>query len=135
MDIVYYIIGLIIGSILFTILWGVLFLQIKNLFIRYTPLFLSTFIQTVNTGSFILAIGLSLSSIPFYGLDYLTTGPLGFVSQDRVFKNTVFDQYNVKDSVLGLGISSQFASVDIDVSPFDRGRYLLFPERTYAFCF
>ena len=131
----FYIIGLVSGSILFAILWGVLFLQIKNLFIAYTPLFLSSFVQTVNTGSFVLAIALSLSSIPFYGLDYLTTGPLGFVSQDRVFKNTVFDQYNVKDSVLGLGISSQFASVDIDVSPFDRGRYLLFPERTLPFAF
>ena len=114
---------------------GSFVLTIKNFFIRYTPLFLSSFIQTINTGSFILAIGLSLSSIPFYGLDYLTTGPLGFVSQDRVFKNTVFDQYNIKDSVLGLGISSQFDSVDVDVSPFDSGRYLVFPERTLPFDF
>jgi len=130
-----YIFGLSIGCILFTILWGFIFLQIKNLFIRYTSLFLSNFIQTINTGSFILAIALSLSSIPFYGFDYLATGPLGFVSQDKIFKNTIFDQYNVKDSVLGLGISSQFASVDIDVSPFDRGRYIVFPERTMPFDF
>lgn len=130
-----YIIGLISGSVFFAIFWGFLFLQIKNIFLKYTPLFLSSFIQTVNTGSFVLAIGLSLSSIPFYGLDYLTTAPLGFVSQDRIFKNTIFDQYNIKDSVLGLGISSQFASVDIDVTPFDRGRYLLFPERTLPFAF
>ena len=125
-----YILGLITGCCFFSILWGFILLQIKKFFIGYTPLFLSTFVQTINTGTFILAIGLSLSSIPFYGLDYLTTGPFGFVSQDKVFKNSVFDQYNIKDSVLGLGISSQFASVDIDVSPFDRGRYLLFPERT-----
>lgn len=130
-----YVIGLIFGCISFSLLWGVIFFQIKNIFIKYTPLFLSSFIQTINTGSFVLAIGLCLSSIPFYGFDYLTTGPLGFVSQDRVFKNTVFDQYNVKDSVLGLGISSQFASVDIDVSPFDRGRYLLFPQRTLPYDF
>lgn len=131
----FYIFGLIIGCILFTILWGILFLEIKNLFIRYTPLFLSNFIQSINTGSFILAIGLSLSSIPFYGFDYLATAPIGFVSQDRIFKNTIFDQYNIKDSVLGLGISSQFASVDIDISPFDRGRYEIFPERTMPFAF
>lgn len=131
----FYIFGLLIGCILFTIFWGFVFLQIKTLFIRYTPLFLSNFIQTINTGSFILAIALSLSSIPFYGFDYLVTGPIGFVSQDRIFKNTIFDQYNIKDSVLGLGISSQFASVDIDVSPFDRGRYEVFPERTMPFAF
>jgi hypothetical protein len=130
-----YLAGIGVGSIVFTVLWGVLLFQIKNWFIQYTPLFLSSFIQTINTGSFILAIGLSLSSLPFYGLDYLTTGPLGFVSQDKVFKNTVLDQYNVKDSVLGLGISSQFDSVDIDISPFDRGRYLIFPERTMPFGF
>lgn len=126
----FYLVGIGLGSIFFTLLWGLLLIQVKNWFIRYTPLFLSSFIQTINTGSFVLAIALSLSSLPFYGLDYLTTGPLGFVSQDKVFKNTVFDQYNVKDSVLGLGISSQFDSVDIDISPFDRGRYLIFPERT-----
>lgn len=131
----FYLLGIAGGSIFFTFIWGFLLLQIKNLFIRYTPLFLSSFIQTINTGSFILAIGLSLSSIPFYGLDYLSTGPLGFISQDKAFKNTVLDQYNVKDSVLGLGISSQFDSVDVDISPFDRGRYLVFPERTMPFAF
>ncbi len=130
-----YIVGIILGSILFTLGWGWLLLQLKNLFIRYTPLFLSSFIQTINTGSFILAVGLSLSSIPFYGLDYLATGPLGFVSQDKAFKNTLLDQYNIKDSVLGLGISSQFDTLDIDVSQFDRGRYLIFPERTMPFDF
>jgi len=130
-----YLFGIAVGSTFFTFIWGAFFLQIKNLFIRYTPLFLSSFVQTINTGSFILAIGLSLSSIPFYGLDYLSTAPLGFVSQDKVFKNTVFDQYNLKDSVLGLGISSQFDSIDMDVSPFDRGRYLVYPERTIPFAF
>ena len=130
-----YLLGIGVGSTFFTFLWGAFFLQIKNLFIRYTPLFLSSFVQTINTGSFILAIGLSLSSIPFYGLDYLSTAPFGFVSQDKVFKNTVFDQYNLKDSVLGLGISSQFDSIDMDVSPFDRGRYLVYPERTIPFAF
>jgi hypothetical protein len=130
-----YILGIAVGSTFFTIIWGVMLIQIKNGFIRYTPLFLSSFIQTINTGSFVLAIALSLSSIPFYGLDYLTTGPLGFVSQDKVFKNTILDQYNVKDSVSGLGISSQYTSVDVDISSFDRGRYLVFPERTMPFAF
>ena len=75
-------------------------MQIKNIFIRYTPLFLSSFIQTVNTGSFILAIALSLSSIPFYGLDYLTTGPHGFISQDKSFKNTIFNNVDFKNNTI-----------------------------------
>lgn len=130
-----YIIGLLIGSIFYTIIWGIVLLQIKNICIKYTPLFISTFIQQVNKATFILAIALSLSSIPFYGLDYLLTSSFGFVSQDKIFKNTVFDQYNIKDSVVGLGISSQFDSVDLDVSPFDRGRYLLYPEKVFPFSF
>ena len=132
---IFYLLGLIIGSIFYTGLWGLFFLTLKNVIIKYTPLFISSFIQQINRGTFVLAIGLSLSSIPFYGLDYLITGPLGFVSQDKIFKNTVFDQYNVKDSVVGLGISSQFDSVDIDVTPFDRGRYTLYPEKVYPFSF
>lgn len=131
----FYLIGLGVGSICFTILWGLTFLFIKNSIIKYTPIFISSFVQQINRGTFVIAIALSLSSIPFYGLDYLLTGPLGFVSQDRVFKNTVFDQYNIKDSVVGLGISSQFDSVDIDVSPFDRGRYTLYPEKVFPFSF
>lgn len=130
-----YLFGLLIGSIFYTLIWGYIFLLIKNICIKYTPLFISTFIQQINRGTFILAIALSLSSIPFYGLDYLITNPLGFVSQDKIFKNTVFDQYNIKDSVVGLGISSQFDSVDIDISPFDRGRYLLYPEKVFPFSF
>lgn len=130
-----YILGLFIGSVFYTVIWGYIFLCIKNVFIKYTPLFISTFIQQINRGTFIIAIALSLSSIPFYGLDYLITNPLGFVSQDKIFKNTVFDQYNIKDSVVGLGISSQFDSVDIDISPFDRGRYLLYPEKVFPFSF
>jgi hypothetical protein len=124
----FYIIGLLVGSIFFTILWGFLFLGIKIVCLRYTPLLTSKFIQSVNFGSLICAIGLSFSSIPFYGIDYLLTNPLGFVSNDRVFKNTILDQYYLKDSIKGLGLSSQYTSVDLEVSPFDRGRYLLYPE-------
>ena len=131
----FYLIGLLIGSTFFTIIWGLTFLLIKNCIITYTPIFISSFVQQINRGTFVIAIALSLSSIPFYGLDYLLTGPLGFVSQDKVFKNSVFDQYNIKDSVVGLGISSQFDSVDIDVSPFDRGRYTLYPEKVFPFSF
>ena len=123
-----YIFGIFVGSILFNFLWGFFFLEIKKWCIRYTPLFLSSFIQTINKVSFILALSLSLSTLPFYGFDYLITNPLGFISQDRVFKNTILDQYNVKDSLELLGASSNLQSLDIDISNFDRGRYIIFPE-------
>ena len=120
-----YIVGIIFGCVVFTCLWGFIILQLKNLCLIYTPLFVSRFIQTINKGTFILAISLSLSSLPFYSFDYLITNPLGFVSQDKTFKNTVLDQYNVPDYLLLIGTVQ---SVELDVSVFDRGRYLIFPE-------
>jgi hypothetical protein len=124
----FYVFGIVVGSFLFTFFWGWFLLQVKKWCIRYTPLFLSSFVQNVNKITFVLTLSFSLSSIPFYGLDYLFTSPLGFISQDRLFSNTLLDQYNIKDSNQLLGSSSNFQSLDVDVSPFDRGRYLIFPE-------
>ena len=119
----FYLVGILLGCLFFTAFWGILLLQIKNLFIAYTPLYLTKFIRAINSGSIVLAIALCLSSIPFYGFDYLVTGSLGFVSQDAVFKNTVLDQYNVKDFINQLGMGTSFKTLDLDISPFDRGRY------------
>lgn len=123
-----YLIGIFTGSILFTILWGAFFLKCRNLIFFYGPLLKSSFIQLLNTATFVIALGLSLSSIPYYSLDYLFTGPLGFVSKDKSFTNTIFDTYNIKDRSRCLGINGGFKSLDIDVSLFDRGRYMLFPK-------
>jgi hypothetical protein len=126
-----YILGISCGCAIFTCFWGFLFLQVKNWCILYTPLFLSSFIQWINKTSFVLALALSLSSIPFYGFDYIMTGPFGFLSQDILFKNTVFDQTRLKD-VGGVGLlsssESNYEYVDLDVAPFDRGEYLTAPD-------
>lgn len=133
-----YICGISSGSLVFTCFWGFLFLQVKNWCILYTPLFLSSIIQLINKTTFVLALALSLSSIPFYGFDYLVTGPLGFLSQDSVFKNTVFDQTKIKD-VGGVGLLSSpesfYKYIDIDVSTFDRGDYLTTQDVQQALSF
>ena len=126
-----YLLGILLGSIIFTTLWGYFFIQLRNMYIEYT-FSESFFKQNLNTISFILAIGISLSSIPFYSLDYLITNPLGFISQDQFFKNTIFDQYNIKDSIQLFGYSTRYESLDMDVSSFDRGRYLIFPPADTA---
>jgi hypothetical protein len=127
----FYIFGIITGSLVFTFFWGIFFLQLKNWCILYTPIFISSFIQFINKTSFVLALAFSLTSIPFYGLDYLATGPLGFVSQDNLFKNTVFDQRNEKLEAVDPRLSdleTNYKFIHIDVSPFDRGEYLLYSE-------
>lgn len=125
-----YIMGISFGALFFTCLWGIFFLQVKNLFLIYTPLFTSTFIQWINKTTFVVTLALSLTSIPFYGFEYLITSPLGFVSQDYVFKTTLFDQTRVKD-IGGIGLLSSPESnlqfLDVEVAPFDRGEYLTTP--------
>lgn len=126
-----YLVGVSIGCAFFTCLWGFFFLQVKNWCILYTPVFLTSFIQFVNKTTFVLALAFSLTSIPFYGFDYLMTGPFGFVSQDSLFKNTVFDQRNEKLSAVDPRLSdaeSNYQYVHLDVAPFDRGEYLLDPN-------
>lgn len=127
----FYSVGLFIGALFFTGCWGMFFLQLKNAVVLYTPVFLSTFIQTLNKTTFILALALSLTSIPFYGFEYVFAGPLGFLSQDSVFANTPFDENRVKDfEQVGL-LSSQetgFKYLNLETAPFDRGEYLIGPE-------
>lgn len=123
-----YLLGISSGCLFFSSLWGLFFLQLRNWCLLYTPVFLSSFIQLVNKTTFVLALALSFTSIPFYGFDYLVTGPLGFVSQDTLFNNTVFDQRNEKLEALDLRLSdaeSNYKYVHVDVAPFDRGEYLL----------
>lgn len=126
-----YLVGISTGCLFFTCLWGFFFLQVKNWCILYTPVFLTSFIQFVNKTTFVLVLAFSLTSIPFYGFDYLMTGPLGFVSQDSLFKNTVFDQRNEKLSAVDPRLSdaeSNYQYVHLDVAPFDRGEYLVDPN-------
>jgi hypothetical protein len=125
-----YIIGIFLGSLLFSIIWVFFILQLKNLLVSLTGISLSRFVQTINQGTFVIVLTFSLSSIPFYGLDYLVTGPLGFVSQDSLFENTMFDQYQIKNP-LYRGTASELPEekyLNFEVSSFDRGRYLIFPE-------
>lgn len=127
-----YLVGISTGCIFFTCLWVFFFLQVKNWCILYTPMFLTSFIQVVNKTSFVLALAFSLTSIPFYGFDYLVTGPLGFISQDSLFKNTVFDQRNEKLAAVDPRLSdaeTNYQYIHLDVAPFDRGEYLVDPNQ------
>ena len=130
-----YIFGIFLGSILFSILWMFVIWQLKNLVVSLTRISLASFIQTVNRGSFVVILGFTLSSIPFYSLEYLVTGPLGFISQDNVFKKTIFDENQIKDPLAKLNAVIDDENLNFNVSLFDRGRYLLFPEANDHYSF
>ena len=130
----YYILGIFLGSILFSFLWMFVIWQIKNLILSLTRISPATFIQTVNRGTFLVVLGFTLSSLPFYGFDYLVTGPLGFVSQDNVFKKTLLDQNEIKDPIIS-SQTKQDVPLNFDISTFDRGRYLAFPRTGNVYSF
>ncbi len=123
-----YSLGLLFGSLFFSLLFAFIFVNLQS------KLFFKKIFTTnrIHFSFLTLSIAFTLSSIPFYGFDYLFTGPLGFVSQDKALQKTIFAQTNLKDTILVLGLSSglyssdkaNFESLDTDVAPFDRGNYL-----------
>ena len=123
-----YSLGLLFGSIFFSGSFALIFISLQN------QLFLKKIFTTnkINFSFLTLSIAFTLSSIPFYGLDYLFTGPLGFISQDKSLQKTILAQTNLKDTLRLLGSSSAiespdksgFETLDTDISSFDRGVYL-----------
>lgn len=125
---IFYLVGLFSGCLFFYSFFAFIlknfaeFLQIKFAILR------STWIIRLNISLLTLILAFTFTSIPFYGLDYLFTQPLGFVSQDTGFKNTIFSPNEIKDP---FGILSGLAdnlSLDSDVTSFDRGLYLKVPN-------
>nr|AYC64351.1 hypothetical protein Ycf1 [Pseudochlorodesmis sp. HV01306a] len=121
-----YFFGIICGSFCWTFLISNLVLQIGYLFSRFTKYPYSYWIRGLNHFCLIGCITLTITSFPYYGTDYLFANPLGFIPQDSFFESLPIPLLNptTKDATKGrLGEKSSFASVDTDLSIFDRGRY------------
>ncbi len=119
-----YLLGLLAGSFLFTGLFGFLLIRLSN---RIYPLFkltLSRWVNLLNFGLISLTIALTFTSIPYYGLDYLFSGPLGFISQDKALEKTFFSPGTVENSRRILFSDEQTNSFNTDLNPFDRGNYV-----------
>ena len=121
-----YYFGIIVGSFFWTYIICQGVLRLGYLFPRLTrykyPY--SYWIRGFHNFCLIGCITLTLTSFPYYGPDYLFTNPLGFFPQDSVFETTSLLKTDTKDIQKGrLGEKSSFASVDTDLSLFDRGRY------------
>nr|YP_009478319.1 conserved protein Ycf1 [Prototheca cutis]BBD20226.1 conserved protein Ycf1 [Prototheca cutis] len=131
-----YILGLIIGSIIFTGGWMWLFLRLKK-YIFDTYYFLrSKFINRVNKYTFYLATFVGLSTLPFYAIFFVVLGPLGFVSEDGAFNNVTNMLSNFYINEGGCELLS-VVSIDPMVAefksfPFNRGSYLIFPEMDHT---
>nr|AOP19036.1 hypothetical protein [Halimeda discoidea] len=123
-----YFIGAILGSLLWAPLIGFGFVQFGYFVPRITKFTYSAWIKSFNLFCLIGCISLALTSLPYYGFDYLFANPLGFVPQDKVWDeiNGILPllKTNTIDANQGrLGEKSSYSSVDTDLSLFDRASY------------
>lgn len=123
----FYLSGLFLGSLLFNFLFASLFKSITEFLQIRLGILRSTWIIRLNVSLLTLTLAFTFSSIPFYGMDYLLTKPLGFISEDKAFKNTIFSPNEIGDPFGILGGFSENLSLDTDVTSFDRGLYLKSP--------
>ena len=119
-----YLLGLLAGSFFFTGLFGFLSIRLSNSIYPLLKLTFSRWVNLLNKGLILLTIVLTFTSIPYYGLDYLFSGPLGFISEDKALENTFFSPGTVENSRRVLFSDDITNSFNTDLNPFDRGNYL-----------
>jgi hypothetical protein len=80
----FYLLGLLIGSLMWTCLFGFLLLNLRNYCSRFAPnLPFLAFNERFHPIFLCATIILSFSNIPYYGIDYVFYNPLGFVPEDQ----------------------------------------------------
>ena len=120
-----YFIGIILGHLCFSSIFIALSVGFKNGLFTLSKLPYSVWLKRVNAVFLVGILGLSFSSTPYYSLDYLLAGPLGFISQDKLLDSSIFSQRNTQDPsrlLTSMDIVFPF-SIDTDISYFDRGDY------------
>ena len=119
----FYLMGILIGSVLWTALLGFIFTILRNSLSRVLTIPFMFLNDKIHKSLFVLTFTFCLTSIPYYGFDYLVSAPLGFISQDRAldfFKAKPYYQIATqsKDKVYG--------EVFLNPIPFDRTGQLEF---------
>jgi len=120
-----YFVGILLGHICFSGIFIGLSVAFKNGLFTLSKLPYSVWLKRVNAVFLVGILGLSFSSTPYYSLDYLLAGPLGFISQDKLLASSIFSQRNTQDPsrlLTSMDIIFPF-SIDTDISYFDRGDY------------
>ena len=116
-----YLLGIVLGSLFFTTLFIYLCLELTNLSLKLSGLNYSRWLRKTNFSLLVLIIAFTFTSIPFYSLDYLFGGALGFTSQDKILEKTFLSSTKLPK------VYKKLRPLGTDVTPFDRGIYLLLP--------
>ena len=125
---VFYLIGFVLGSCCFSLLFALMGLKLKDWWLRWSTMTTSRLVNRLNFFFLVGVTALSLASIPYYGIDYLFTKGLGFIPEDKTLKETGFGPAaGMADISRYLGIASRYKYLDTDVTPFDQGLYMAPP--------
>lgn len=123
LSIINYLFGLLFGIFFWTVFFGWVILSMGYSASKFFNFPYSKWVRTFHNSCLVFIISLTLTSFPYYSLDYLITAPLGFISQDDALK-VIQPRVNSVDLKKGrLGEYSSHSTLDTDVSVFDRGRY------------
>lgn len=118
-----YLMGFLVGSIIWTILLGYIILFINQKIVKHVFKSYSNWIQQINFICLTLILAFGLASIPYYGIDYSLLSSIGIYSQDSNL-NSMQLTTDIQDVFKGrLGEYSAHSSIDTDIAPYDRGRY------------
>ena len=128
-----YLLSFIVGSFLFTALFAGLALLVKGMWARCFSISNTRVSRQLNWLFQLLLITISFSSLPYYGMDYLFCKGVGFLPGDKALQQTVIYPDTLKRTGL-IGQVSGGTSFDVDVVPFDRGRYIK-PERRVSWSY
>lgn len=112
----FYLIGILSGSILWTAFFGFIFTILRNQVSKISKIPFMFLNDRIHKGVFVLTFTLCLSSVPYYGFDYLVSAPLGFLSQDKALDFIKAKTYYA----LGDPSSGIMSETFINPIPFDR---------------
>nr|ARS45074.1 hypothetical protein [Ostreobium sp. HV05007bc] len=118
-----YFLGLLFGTVFWTCFFGWVVLSIGYSASKFFNFSYSIWVRRFNFSCLTLIIAFTLTSFPYYNLDYLIASPLGFIGQDDALKNLQLRVNSIDLKKGRLGEYSSHTSLDTDVSLFDRGRY------------
>jgi hypothetical protein len=124
-----YLLAFILGNCLFSFLFYSLFLQSTQYISQWSGLALAKVARTLNKVVLFLIVAFTLSSFPYYGLDYLLGKVGGFLPEDPAYMETILSPTVIRK--LDRDFSDQTTKngnkkkvVPLDVNYFDQGVYL-----------
>ena len=127
----FYLFGFIVGSFLFSLLFGVGILKIRSFVLNRLNIRYSVLLNRFHTIAILWITTLTFASMPYYGFDYLLTNCFGFVSYDTALEKTLFHASSFRENLLHKYAGNNEGSFEkqagslFDLASFDKSYYLV----------